>query len=148
MGVKYANAHFSIRTVSAKLDFYSGILNCKEEIEEKILTVLQFYLGTTLQTKYSNTLIVKSQKDKNISLYAKSGILCLQFRAYAGALYNDIYMKINEKSSGSNIILMEISIRHILHYLQLGMTQETTEKTSQSGNKQKIGKNCHFTCDI
>ena len=86
MRVKYAQSPFWNKTLSEEINFYAVILNCQDEINKQKLTEAEIEFGMSFETKCSNILVMKSQEANNFSLFHNSGISCLQFRAYVGAL--------------------------------------------------------------
>ena len=93
MRVNLANSVFSKKSLSEDLAHYANILGCGKEIINVALSPLEVSIGVCLYTKCANMLEQKARNTKFIGLQVKSGISCLVFRCYGGALYNEMFMK-------------------------------------------------------
>ena len=110
MRVTFAKRVFSDKTLSDEFHHYAALMNVEDELTRIQLTLEETESGMLLSIKRANFLVDLTSK-KECSTHTKSGISCLQFRAYAGALYNETLMNKELKFTCLNIKQMEKRIK-------------------------------------
>ena len=93
--------------------------------------------GMLLSIKRAKFLIDLTTRQE-CSLEIKSGIACLEFRAYAGALYNETLMNSDLTFTHVNIKQMENRIKKILEYFSDWFKCRDTRKKDPDKNKREM----------
>ena len=115
MRVTFAKRVFSDKTLSDEFHHYAALMNVEDELTRIQLTLEETESGMLLSIKRANFLFDLTTKTE-CSSHTKSGISCLQFRAYAGVLYNKTLMNKDLKFNRLNVMQMEKRIKYILQF--------------------------------
>ena len=116
MRVSYAKDLFSKKSLSEEFYYICRAAGCYDEISDTAVTLAEIDLGMCLETKRADILGRKSQELAHLPYGIKSAIACFKYRAYAGALFNGIFLNTEVQFNRANIKQMERRIKYLLGY--------------------------------